>query len=172
MALEVLENIWVVKALVALCIIVLGAIIYRIIKGIVFRQMKAYRRDRQYQSIMRKILKYAFVLVLFILIVITFGYDLTNIGIAIGGILGLVAIGFVATWSILSNIVSTLLILAIRPYEIDDYIKVLPDNVEGYVDEINLFFTILKDKKNQYTHIPNNLMFQKYLVHVRGKDKR
>lgn len=86
-------------------------------------------------------------------------------------VLGLIAIGFVAVWSILSNIICAIILFVTKPFVIDSHIRFLHAKIEGRVDEITLFFTILEDKKGNLIHIPNNAIFQKEFVHVIEKKR-
>jgi len=88
-----------------------------------------------------------------------------------------IAVGFVATWSILSNGVCALLILVYRPFHIGDTIEVkdLGDDfgVRGEVIEMNLMYTTLRGEeggKLRTTLVPNNFFFQKVtqIIHLQS----
>ena len=53
----------------------------------------------------------------------------------------------------LTNMVGGLLILIFKPYKVDDYIEV--DSVGGFVDSINIFYTILRTITNERIVMPN-----------------
>ena len=78
-------------------------------------------------------------------------------------ILGLVAIGFVAVWSLISHTSATMLILFLRPFQIGDDIEFPGEPVKGRVVDLNFFFTTLVDHDATLYQIPNNLFFQKTL---------
>lgn len=73
------------------------------------------------------------------------------------------AVGFVATWSILSNATAAIIILTFRPFRIGDKIEVYDAEkllLAGRVVDLNLMFTtvILDDYA---TRVPNNFFLQR-----------
>ncbi|MBU0972793.1 MAG: mechanosensitive ion channel family protein [Proteobacteria bacterium] len=84
----------------------------------------------------------------------------------------MVAIGFVAVWSVLSNFLCTLMLIVFHPFRIGDDIEVIDpamtSGISGNVRNINLMFTSLysldpSSDTPVVTRIPNNLFFQKIL---------
>lgn len=96
------------------------------------------------------------------------GVDVKNVGLFLSSILGLVAIGFFAVWSILSNIVAGVFLFLSSPFKIDDEITVLPDDFRGRVIDMRLLFVVLRDDNGDVLHIPNNLLFQKVIKRIGG----
>lgn len=97
------------------------------------------------------------------------GFELGGLWAMISTVLGLIAIGFVAVWSLLSNASSTVLILFLRPYQIGDDIEFVGEQVRGRVMDLNFFFTTLLDHDGQLVQIPNNLFFQKAIKRRRNR---
>ncbi len=100
---------------------------------------------------------------------------LHNIGVQIGGIwalistvLAMIAIGFVAVWSLLSNLSATLLILIFRPFEIGDTIEFVGEPTKGKVSRLSMMYTTLEESGGSVIQIPNNLIFQKVIRRKRG----
>lgn len=92
------------------------------------------------------------------------GIDLHGLWSMLGAVLSLVAIGFVAMWSILSHMLASLLIVAFRPFEIDDQIEIVGDDpILGKVIDLSLVYTTLRTSDGGTLRIPNNLFFQKVL---------
>lgn len=79
-------------------------------------------------------------------------------------ILSLVAIGFVAMWSILSHMLASILIVIFRPFEVGDRVEIIgEDPVQGEVLDLNPVYTTLRTKEGGTLQVPNNLFFQKAL---------
>jgi small-conductance mechanosensitive channel len=116
----------------------------------------------------RHILRWVLRILALILILGVFGFQLGGIWAIISTILGLIAIGFVAVWSLLSNTSSTLLILFLRPFQIGDDLEFAGEPVRGRVIDLNFFFTTLLDHEGAVLQIPNNLFFQKTLKRRRN----
>lgn len=85
----------------------------------------------------------------------------------LGGLLALLGIGFVAVWSVLSNVLCTLLLLTVRPFRIGDELELPPDPLQGRVVDLNLFFTTLQAPDGRLVQVPNNLFFQRAVVRRR-----
>jgi small-conductance mechanosensitive channel len=100
--------------------------------------------------------------------------------------LAALAIGFVATWSVLSNATAAMLVLIFRPFRVGDHVEVLEftnDHVTGgEVLDMNLMYTTLRvtpapteptdpgaesvaagNELHQLIRVPNNLFFQRPL---------
>lgn len=104
-----------------------------------------------------------------ILILNIFGFEIGGIWAVLSTILGLVAIGFVAVWSIISHTSATVLILLMHPFQIGDDVEFPGETVRGRVVNINFFFTTLIDHEGVLYQIPNNLFFQKTLRRRRNQ---
>ncbi len=86
---------------------------------------------------------------------------LENIWAALLAVLAMVAVGFVAVWSVLSNMLCTLLMLIYKPFQVGDDIEIPVDNLKGRVVGLNLMFTSLEDENGDLIQVPNNFFFQK-----------
>lgn len=119
-------------------------------------------------------------IILFVLLVCLqqVGIPLSTIFASLSALAALIALGFVAVWSILSNITSALLLILLKPFRIGDVIEVRDPGKEpgisGRVTGLNLLFTSLTAESETGTtdqiRIPNNLLFQKVLICKQGMD--
>ncbi len=87
----------------------------------------------------------------------------------LGGLLALLGIGFVAVWSIRSNVLCTLLLLTVRPFRVGDELELPPDPLRGRVVDLNLFFTTLQAPDGRMIQLPNNLFFQRPVLRRRAE---
>lgn len=118
---------------------------------------------------LERIARWAIILLTGILVLGVFGFELGGIWAMLSTILAMVAIGFVAVWSILSNTSATVLILLLRPFHIGDEVELQSENVKGRVVDLNFFFTTLQVDEHTTHLIPNNLFFQKVVSRVQGE---
>jgi len=109
----------------------------------------------------RLILRYAILLVALALILSLWGFRIGTILALIGSVLGLVAIGFVAVWSVLSNFLCTFVLVVFTPFSVGDELELPADNVKGRVADLSLIFTTLQVSGTESVVIPNNTFFQK-----------
>lgn len=91
------------------------------------------------------------------------GFQVESIWQLLTAALAMVAIGFVAVWSILSNILATLVILIWRPFYVGERIEILPEGIEGQVVDINFIYTVLKSGEGTRVSVPNNVFAQKFI---------
>lgn len=82
----------------------------------------------------------------------------------LAGAFALIATGFVALWSTLSNILCTIVILVTRPFRVGDEISFPPDTIEGQVVDLSFFFTTLKTRDGRFINVPNTTFFQRIVV--------
>ena len=98
-----------------------------------------------------------------------FGYDADSIFTVLATILGLVAIGFVAVWSVLSNFLCTFVLILFKPFAVGDELEFPADSVSGRVVDLTLLFTTLRGAEGEYYQIPNNMFFQKMFKCKKGE---
>ena len=89
------------------------------------------------------------------------GIDLQGLWSTVVAALSLVAIGFVAMWSILSHMLASILIVVFRPFEVDRVEVVGDDPLVGEVVDLNPVYTTLRTEDGGTLQVPNNLFFQK-----------
>ena len=55
------------------------------------------------------------------------------------------------------------MILIWRPFNVGEWIVLLPEEIEGQVVDINFIYTILRANDGTRTAVPNNLFAQKFI---------
>jgi small-conductance mechanosensitive channel len=118
--------------------------------------------------LLRRIVRWVLFPVVILLVLQQFGL-LENVWAALISVLAMVAIGFVAVWSVLSNAFCSLVLMIARPFDIGDTIDIPSDHLRGKVVDFNLMFTTLQDEEGDLIQIPNNLFFQKPIRRRLGK---
>ena len=131
------------------------SIVYLIVQAVMRKQV-----DKQKRSIFHKVIRTVYIVAMAMYVALVLGFDVQNVWISIASILGLVAIGFIAVWSLLGNILAAIIIFATEPFRIDSRIKLFENDIEGVVDEITFFYTVLKDDDGNFIHIANTKFFQ------------
>ena len=96
-------------------------------------------------------------------------------GISVGGLWTLlvsaatiIGVGFLATWTMVSNITASFFIALWRPFRLGDSIEILPENLKGRVIDSNLMFVAVRENGGAIIQIPNNLFFQKMFRVIGG----
>ena len=119
---------------------------------------------------LRKVLRWVTFLVAATLLLQVIGV-FESVFTALAGVLTLVAAGFVAFWSVLSNLFCAIILLVARPFMIGDRLTFVGDDVTGTVCDFNLLFTTLKVDDGRMLQVPNNLFFQKMFLRGEGETR-
>ena len=153
----------------ALVVVIVVTILYSLaVRGL--RQLeKNSKLAPSVVSIGRILMRWIFVVFTLLFVLGEFGI-LQNVWAAIAAVLAMVAIGFFAVWSVLSNTLCTLLILVYKPFRIGDSIEIPTDSIKGKVIDLNLMFTTLLREDDEMIQIPNNFFFQKATIRKPGKE--
>lgn len=102
------------------------------------------------------------ILVLAALVILNlFDMQLTALITVIGTICGVIAIGFVATWSTLANFPCTFYLILMKPFSVGDDLEIMADGIRGKVVDITLAYTVLQDGEGYHVNIPNMQFMQK-----------
>lgn len=99
-----------------------------------------------------------------------FGFNLGGMWTMITGVGAMIAVGFIAVWSVLSNWLCTFVILLTRPFSIGDEVEFVGEAVKGRVVDLNFVYTSLRSADGATLQVPNNMFFQKVLKRMRGDE--
>ncbi len=101
-----------------------------------------------------------------IVITIIWGIEFRNILIFVSSLFAVVGIALFASWSILSNVTSGVIIFFAFPYKIGDSIIIADGeiSVEGEITDMTMFHIKIKDTNGNTVLYPNNLAIQRPIV--------
>jgi len=125
----------------------------------------------------KNVLKWLIFLSVFIIILQQIGIKLTSIFAVLLTLTGMVAIGFIAVWSILSNLSCALFLILFKMFQIGDEIEIVEPvggtGLKGKVQDFNVMFTSLVEDASEgsegfVTQVPNNIFFQKTMRRKKG----
>lgn len=158
-----------IKVLVAVLFFLLGKFIIRMVRGLAAKAFEKSNADRGVRQFTDSIIKFGLYAVLVILIITSFGVNLSSITtiLAAAG----VAVSL-ALQGVISNFAGGVLILTLRPFVVGDYIIEDNNKNEGTVKEIQLFHTKLTTVDNKTIVIPNGMLTNNSLTNVTAKDER
>lgn len=170
-----LQQPWVHHTLASLVALLIAWVVWRVL----LRSLKEICRRTRFAELEPLILKvarwsYWFLAMLFVLQ--QAGVNTESLWTTITATAALVAVGFIAVWSVLSNLVASFLIIGARLFRPRDAIEMLDvggGSVRGEVHAVDLLFTRIEERhpdgRTTMLKIPNNLFFQK-VVRVRPPD--
>jgi MscS family membrane protein len=154
------------QIIITLIFIFLGFIAHKSNKLIISKFAQKRKIARARQLLIHKLSFFSILILLITILIFVWGIKLTNIWVLTTSVLGVVGIGFFATWSLLSNIFSAFLLFSTVPFKIDDNITIKDgdNSISGVVIDMTLFYIILKNNNNESAVVPNNMIFQKIII--------
>ena len=144
-----------------------------IIASYFFLKSKARKLKEQNEAsrnkyfIIKRLIKTISTIIFILILVLIWGIDMRNLWISITGIMAMIAVAFVAVWSLIANILAGVIIFFTTPFKINDHIEILPDQIKGRVVAINTFFTLISDAEGNLISVPNSLFFQKFIKKIK-----
>lgn len=153
-------------AIVAAC----AALAYVGARGFVSARARRGRFPRLAVRPVHLVLKYGVFLVAALLVLGCWGFPIDPVMGSLGAVLGLIGIGFVAMWSVLSNVVCTFVLVLFKPFSAGDEIEFTATDIKGRVTDLNLIFTTLEVDDRETILVPNNLFFQQIFRRRIGTD--
>jgi small conductance mechanosensitive channel len=108
------------------------------------------RIDTTLGAFLSRIIRYALIVVVLIVVLQMFGVQTASLVAILGA--SVLAIGL-ALQGTLSNVASGIMIALIRPYHIGDYVEI--NGKEGVVTDLNLFFTEMLTLDDRRVLVPN-----------------
>ncbi|WP_420322965.1 mechanosensitive ion channel family protein [Flagellimonas sp.] len=141
-----------------------------IIFGLNLLSKRAIRRFGRTSSIdinSRKIIFYLSNLLFYgvgiIVLTLIWGVNLQEFSVFISSVLAVLGIGFVAQWSILSNLTASVILFFSHPLRLGDRIRVLDSDFDwtGKVEDISGFYLFMRTDDGRRITIPTNLVIQK-----------
>ena len=147
--------------------------LFKIIDKINIKALERIKRQESNSPLLRFLpilMKLAKVIIVFIAVanfLQTRGYSMSSIlaGFGIGGL----AVGMAAKDTI-ANVFGSLTILSDHVYRINDYVKI--NGIEGYVEDVSLRSTKIRDLDNFLINIPNNIVANTIVTNVSQAKKR
>ena len=160
-------------------ILCLGAVLYKLLSHSVRLLVRKHYVPDSIEPFFQGAVKWLVIVFISILLLRVFDIPLSQVITAMSALVVLFAIGFVAMWSVLSNILCAFLLLAFPAFRFGDEIELRePDKekgVRGRVVSLNMFHTTLKSSGDdaesaRFIRIPNVLFFQRIIYCHENED--
>jgi small conductance mechanosensitive channel len=126
------------------------------------------RNDETLNQFLSNVVRYAVLILVGVMVLGQFGVQTASILAALGAA-GL-AIGL-ALQGTLQNIAAGVMLLALRPFKVGDYIDT--GGIDGVIEEVGLFATQMRTLDGRFLFAPNSQLWNKAIVHCsRNKSRR
>ena len=146
--------------IMVLLIVVAGLVGYVLVRRALRTVVKKGALPAPVQVVLLLFVRWAVIVIIVVLAFEDLGV-LHGVWAVLSAILAMVAIGFFAVWSTLSNFMCTLLMLVFKPFKIGDWVELVGDGVQGKVVDLTFMFTTLREEDGSVIRVPNALFFQK-----------
>ncbi|RNI25635.1 mechanosensitive ion channel family protein [Rufibacter latericius] len=156
-----------IKILVAIIILLIGLWFIRRITDFTYQLMTRKNVDPSLRPFLKNILKIVLLVMLILVVIAQVGLEVTSF-IALLGSAGL-AVGLALQGS-LSNFAGGVLILAIKPFRVGDFIEA--QGQKGTVSLINIFNTVITTEDNKTIYLPNGPLASAVVVNYDVENNR
>jgi small-conductance mechanosensitive channel len=149
--------------------IIILFIILKVLQRIIDKAGTKYSYHKARVKIVKKVVSLIVYLALVGILLLIWGIAPSQLVAYIASLFTVVGIAFLAQWSIISNITSTLIIFFNHQVNIGDTIVILDKDyqIEGKISDIGIFFIIIKVNDNEYVSLPSNVFMQKMVKKVK-----
>lgn len=159
----------IVKSIISIITIAIVAIPAKIFTSYAKHiQIKHKIQKSRYYTI-RRIISIISTMLILMLLISTWGINIKNLWVTMTSIFAMISVAFVASWSIIANILAGFILFFTSPFRVNDTIEILPDNIKGKVLAINAFYTLLSDEDDNLLNVPNSQFFNTYIKKYKNK---
>ena len=153
--------------LLAILIFVVGRYVIRLINKLIANMLERRRVEPTIQSFLKSFTNILLTILLVITVISALGVNTTSFAalLASAG----VAIGMALSGN-LQNLAGGIILLPFKPYKIGDYIEA--QGVNGVVQEIQIFHTIILTVDNKQIYIPNGALSSGSITNYSAKELR
>lgn len=150
----------ILETAILLVLLLVGNMIFR---SILSRIDKKVRFALERKRIIYKIVHLFIAILVVVGLIAIWGVDPKQLFLFLTSVLTILAVGFFAQWSILSNITASLILFFNHPIHIGGYIKIVDKDlpIEGIVENITIFFLYIRTPDGELLSVPNMLVMQK-----------
>ncbi|MFW5846179.1 MAG: mechanosensitive ion channel family protein [Planctomycetota bacterium] len=162
---------WVHALLGAFIALILAVVLYRACRKLIGRFAEHRPEFKEMEPTLVVAFRWIYVPIAVLFILQQIGVSPGSLWTVLSAGLAMIAIGFVAVWSVLSNVSAAVMILFTRMFRIGDDVELIEPTGEsgprGVVSNNNLVYTTIRQRSAHggevRLHVPNNIFFQKAL---------
>lgn len=155
-----------VQLIISLSVLVLYFIISRRVMPLLYQVIANSRLKAEMNKRAAAVFHIVLVLLLIVVLSIVWGLDIRGLLVLASSMIAVVGVALFAAWSLLSNITAFFILLGQKAFAEGMEVRVVDGGnyLEGRIEEINLFSTVLRTKDNEQVVYPNNLLVSRPVV--------
>ena len=160
-----------------LVMVVLGICAFRLVRrGLHLLEDNGYLSEST-RLVLHGVLRWVITVAVVLLSLQQVGVKVISLWTGLLTISAMIAVGFIAMWSVLSNLLCALLLVIFAPFRIGDEIEIIEATggrgLRGKVVNLNILYTSVQEVTEDgvhdgITHVPNNIFFQKTIRQWQG----
>lgn len=152
-----------IQTLESVVVIVIYIIVFFVTKTIINNSLKNAQLQRARRKMIIKAIHLFTTITALTLLAAIWGLKQNEIAVFASSVLTVIGIAFVAQWSLLSNITSSIILFFNHPLKIGDQIKILDRDFpcEGEISDLTYFYVHLSTNDGELITIPNSILIQK-----------
>jgi len=160
-------KIQIIKSVVSILILVIAS---RVFERIINNVGEKFSYDKSRKKIVKKVITTIIFCLWIGILLLIWGIAPSQLAGYIASLFTVVGVAFLAQWSIVSNITSTLIIFFNHQVNIGDTIEVLSKDypIRGTISDIGIFFIIIKVNRNEYVSMPSNVFMQSMVKKIKN----
>jgi small-conductance mechanosensitive channel len=164
-----------------LVLITVGYIIYVFLRRVVGVLAQRDNVPQPLIQFLRVFLRWGVFVIIALLCLQQVGVRIAVLWAGLLSVMALIAVGFIAAWSVLSNILCSILLIVFDLFRLGDEIEIIEatggKGLRGTVVDLNILYTSIQETHDEesgdaITQVPNNLFFQKTTRRWRGENTR
>jgi len=159
-----------VQIIETVVLIILLFSLLRLLYGIIQKVGAKFSYNETRIKIVKKIISLTLNAIFIIVLLLIWGIAPSQLAGYIASLFTVIGIGFLAQWSIMSNVTSTIIIFFNHQVKIGDTIAILDKDtqIEGKISDIGIFFIIIEVDNNEFVSLPSNIFMQKMIKKTSG----
>jgi small-conductance mechanosensitive channel len=159
-------KIQIIESVVSIIILIIAS---KVIQRVIERAGMKYSYHKARMKILKKVINVVLYSIIIGILILIWGIAPSKLAAYIASLFTVVGIAFLAQWSIISNITSSLIIFFNHQVKIGDTIVVLDKDfqIEGKINDIGIFFIIVKVNDSEYVSLPSNVFMQKMVKKIK-----
>ncbi len=159
--------VFVPKVFIAIIIFWVGIRLVNKLNILTIRSLSARKIDATIRPFFASMVDIGLRIVLFLIIAGIFGFEISSIIALLGALAFTVGLALQGS---LGHFASGILLLILKPYKVGDEIKVA--DAEGFVEEVQVFNTIIRTRDNRFITVPNGLVTSGNIINYTGQGNR
>lgn len=155
------------KLILAIIIMIVSFKIINLISRRILRRLERRKADPTLSRVLVNVTRLALKLVIVMCLVGFLGVQTSSIA----AVLASMGVGIgLAVQGTLSNFAGGIILIVMRPFKLDDFI--VAQGEQGFVEDIKLFYTVIRTTDNRVVYIPNGSLANGVIVNNSVKELR